>query len=776
VTEQDFVKLIAKEEKLRAEQVQATIELLDDENTVPFIARYRKEVTGELDENQIIAIQDRIRYVRILEDRKQAVIKSIDEQGKLTDELRSQIEAAVKLQEVEDLYLPYKPKKRTRATIAKEKGLEPLAQRMWSQEDITGTPEEIAAAFVDSKKGVKTAEEALAGACDIIAEWVSDDAEVRKIVREKTWDDGILKSQAKDPEKLDVFEMYKDYSEPIKKIVPHRTLAVNRGEKQGFLRVWIDTPVVDIISALEGKFIKERRSIFLKHLQEAIKDSYDRLIAPAIERELFNQITEVADEHAIKVFATNLRNLLLQAPTKGHIIMGIDPGFRSGCKVAVIDETGKFLEGDTIYPHEPKKRWDFSKDQLRTLIQKHKATVIAIGNGTASRETELLAAELIKEMQAASEEIDLRYTIVNEAGASVYSASKLAGEEFPDLEASQRGNISIARRLLDPLAELVKIDPKSIGVGLYQHDVNQTKLAEELDRVVELCVNNVGVNLNTASSALLRHVSGITRSLADNIVRYRDENGRFKSRQELLEVKGLGPKGFAQCAGFLRIPNTEVFFDSTAVHPESYQAAENFLTLVQMRPSEVRGAGKTFREKLRGLNKNVADIAKECGIGLPTLEDIIAALEKPDRDPRDEMSKPIFRSDVLKIEDLAEGMVLKGTVHNVVDFGAFVDIGVKQAGLVHLSQMSYKYIKSPLEVVSAGQVVDVRILKVDVEKGRIGLSMLLEGEKTVPPPKVKRPEQPVKPMQESPRQDRRPSNQPRGTGNTPRFVIDTRKK
>jgi uncharacterized protein len=776
VTEQDFFKLIATEEKIRVEQVQATIELLDDENTVPFIARYRKEVTGGLDENQIIAIQDRIRYLRILEDRKQAVLKSIDEQGKLTDELRSQIEAALKLQEVEDLYLPYKPKKRTRATVAKERGLEPLAQRMWAQEDITGTPEEIAATFVDAEKGVNTAEEALAGACDIIAEWVSDDAEVRKIVREKTWNDGILKSQAKDPEKLDVFEMYKDYSEPVKKIVPHRTLAVNRGEKQGFLKVWIDAPAVDIISGLEGRFIKERRSIFLAHLQAAIKDSYDRLIAPAIERELFNQITEVADEHAIKVFATNLRNLLLQPPTKGHIIMGIDPGFRTGCKVAVIDETGKFLEGDTIYPHEPKKRWDFSKQQLKTLIQKHKATVIAIGNGTASRETEQLAAELIQEMQVESKEIDLRYTIVNEAGASVYSASTLAGEEFPDLEASLRGNISIARRLLDPLAELVKIDPKSIGVGLYQHDVNQTRLAEELDRVVELCVNNVGVNLNTASSALLRHVSGITRSLADNIVRYRDENGRFKSRQELLEVKGMGPKGFMQCAGFLRIPNAEVFFDSTAVHPESYEAAGQFLTLVQMQPNEVRGAGKTFREKLRGLNKNLAEVAKECSIGLPTLEDIIAALEKPDRDPRDEMSKPIFRSDVLKIEDLAEGMVLKGTVHNVVDFGAFVDIGVKQAGLVHLSQMSYKYIKSPLEVVSAGQVVDVRILKVDVEKGRIALSMLLEGEKTVPHPKAKQSERPVKPMQERPRQDRRPANQPRGTGNTPRFVVDKRKK
>jgi len=789
VTEQDFFKLIAEEEKIRLEQVQATIALLDDENTVPFIARYRKEVTGGLDENQIIAIQDRVRYLRTLEERKQTVLKSIEEQGKLTDELRAQIEAAVKLQEVEDLYLPYKPKKRTRATIAKEKGLEPLAQQMWAQQENAGNLEEIAAVFINAEKGVNTAEEALAGARDIIAEWVSDDAEVRKLVREKTWNAGNLRAEAKDPQNVNVYEMYKDYREPLKKIVPHRTLAINRGETEGFLKVLIEAPVPELLADLEHKFVTNPKSIYREQLQLAIKDSYERLVSPAIERELRNQLTEVADAHAIHIFAENLRNLLMQPPTKGHIIMGIDPGLRTGCKVAVIDETGKYLEGETIYPHEPKKRWDFSKEQLKALIQKYKVNVIAIGNGTASRETEQLAAELIQQMEAEAQQngapFDLKYAIVSEAGASVYSASKLAGEEFPDLEAAQRGNISIARRLLDPLAELVKIDPKSIGVGLYQHDVNQTRLGEMLDRVVESCVNNVGVNLNTASPALLRHVAGITRSLADNIVRYRDEHGRFTSRQQVMEVKGMGPKGFTQCAGFLRIPDSAMFFDSTAVHPESYDAAERFLTIAEMKPQEVRGGSKLLREKLKTLKKTLADLAQECGVGLPTLEDIIAAIEKPDRDPRDEMPKPIFRQDILKMEDLKEGMILKGTVRNVVDFGAFVDIGVKQDGLVHLSQMSYKYIKNPLEVTAVGDVIDVRILKVDAEKGRIGLSMLLEGEKQKPQPKPERPPQKEQAPRERDdrqrdhrdRRERKPEKpKTERIGNTPRLVVDTRKK
>jgi len=785
VTEQGFFKLIAEEEKLRVEQVQATIALLDDENTVPFIARYRKEVTGGLDEVKIIAIQDRVRYLRALEERKQTVLKSIEEQGKLTDELRGQIEAALKLQEVEDLYLPYKPKKRTRATIAKEKGLEPLAQRMWAQEDVAGNIEAIAAAFIDAEKGVNTAEEALAGARDIVAEWVSDDAEVRKLVREATWEKGTLRSEAKDSQDVDVYEIYKDYREPLKKIVPHRTLAVNRGEKEEFLKVLVEAPVPELLVDLEHKFITNPKSIFREQLQLAIKDSYERLIAPAIERELRNQITEVADAHAINIFAANLRNLLMQPPTKGYIIMGIDPGLRTGCKVAVIDETGKYLEGETIYPHEPKNRWDYSKDQLKTLVQKYNVNVIAIGNGTASRETEQLVAELIQQMETEAQQngatFDLKYAIVNEAGASVYSASKLAREEFPDLEAAQRGNISIARRLLDPLAELVKIDPKSIGVGLYQHDVNQTRLAGMLDRVVESCVNNVGVNLNTASAALLHYVSGIGRSLAENIVRYRDENGRFMSRQQLMEVKGMGPKGFTQCAGFLRIPDSDIFFDSTAIHPESYEAAERFLTIAEMKPQEVRGHGKLLREKLQALKKTLTDLAQECGIGLPTLEDIVAAMEKPDRDPRDEMPKPILRQDILKMEDLKEGMILKGTVRNVVDFGAFVDIGVKQDGLVHLSQMAYKYIKSPLEVAAVGDVIDVRILKVEPEKGRIGLSMLLEGDRPKPQPKPERPPESERPRREDKpprdRRERKPEKpKPERIGNTPRLVVDTRKK
>lgn len=786
MTEQDFFKLISTEEKIRVEQVQATIALLDDENTVPFIARYRKEVTGGLDENQIIAIQDRVRYLRALEERKETVLKSIEEQGKLTDELRAQITAAVKLQEVEDLYLPYKPKKRTRATIAKEKGLEPLAQQMWAQKENAGNLEAIAAAYINAEKGVNRAEEALAGARDIIAEWVSDDAEVRKLVRERTWDAGTLRSEAKDEKNLDVFEMYKDFREPLKKVVPHRTLAINRGETEGFLKVLVEAPVPELLADLEHKFITNPKSIYREQLQLAIKDSYERLVSPAIERELRNQLTEVADAHAINIFATNLRNLLLQPPTKGHIIMGIDPGLRTGCKVAVIDETGKYLEGDTIYPHEPKNRWDYSKDQLKALIKKYQVTVIAIGNGTASRETEQLAAELIQQMEAEAQQngatLDLKYAIVSEAGASVYSASKIAGEEFPDLEASQRGNISIARRLLDPLAELVKIDPKAIGVGLYQHDVNQTRLGEMLDRVVELCVNNVGVNLNTASAALLRHVAGITRTVADNIVRYRDENGRFRSREQLHEVKGMGPKAFTQSAGFLRIPDSDVFFDSTAIHPESYQAAERFLTITTIKPQEARGNSKILRERLQALKKSLTELAQECQVGVPTLEDIIAAIEKPDRDPRDEMPKPIFRQDVLKMEDLKEGMILKGTVRNVVDFGAFVDIGVKQDGLVHLSQMSYKYVKTPLEVAAVGDVIDVRIIKVDTEKGRIALSMLLEGDRPKPDAKAEHPPQVDR---RPPRDDKRPRDQrerkfekpkPERIGNTPRIVIDTRKK
>ncbi|MFQ5633326.1 MAG: helix-hairpin-helix domain-containing protein, partial [bacterium] len=536
-------------------------------------------------------------------------------------------------------------------------------------------PEEIAAEFIDEEKKVSSAEEALAGAQDIIAEWVSDDADVRKVVREKTWHRGLLISEAKDAENVDVYEIYANYNEPIKKIVPYRTLAMNRGEREGFLKVKIDAPVEVIIPILERRFLANDACIFLEHLRAAIKEGYERLVAPAIERELRNKMTEAADEHAIHVFAENLYNLLLQSPVKGHIIMGIDPGFRSGCKVAVIDSTGKYIEGETIYPHAPQKRWDYAKQQVRTLIEKHAVTTVAIGNGTASRETEQLVAEIIAEIP----EQNVQYAIVNEAGASVYSASPLAKKEFPDLAAAQRGNISIARRLLDPLSELVKIDPKSIGVGLYQHDVNQTNLATALDRVVESAVNSVGVNLNTASPALLKYVAGVNSTIANNITAYRDEHGGFRNRQELMEVKGMGPKAFTQCAGFLRIPDSEIFFDSTAIHPESYEAAKNLLNTLAISQEEARTSGHLLKSKLK--DKNISALANEINIGLPTLQDIIDAIEKPDRDPRDDMPKPIFRNDVLKMDDLQPGMILKGTVRNVVDFGAFVDIGVKQRAL-----------------------------------------------------------------------------------------------
>ncbi len=722
MTEQDFHKLVAEELKIRPDQVEKTIELLDTDNTVPFIARYRKEVTGGLDEEVIRAIEDRMRYLRILEDRKQSVLKSIEEQGKLSDDLRERILAATKLQEVEDLYLPYKPKRRTRATIAKEKGLEPLAERIWQQQDEAGDIMAIAAEFIDEEKGVGSEIEALGGARDIIAERVSDDADVRKLVREKTWHQGDLVSEARDPENVAVYEIYAEYREPLKKIVPYRVLAINRGEREGYLKVKIDAPADDIIMSLEKRFVSNPASIFSEELKKAVADGYTRLIAPAIERELRSQLTETADEHAIGIFAANLHNLLMQPPLKGHIIMGIDPGYRTGCKVAVIDETGKYLDGCTIYPHPPQNRWDYAKIQVKKLVEEYGVTTIAIGNGTASRETEQLAAEIISEMPDSA----LQYTIVNEAGASVYSASPLAKKEFPDLDAAQRGNISIARRLLDPLSELVKIDPKSIGVGLYQHDVNQVNLATALDRVVESAVNNVGVNLNTASPALLQYVAGLRRSIAENIVSYREEHGRFTNRMQLHEVKGMGPKAFTQCAGFLRIPDGDVFFDSTAIHPESYDAAEKLLEVLQFDPGEARKQGHVLRLKLKSAGTTLPELADKLDVGLPTLEDIIAAIEKPDRDPRDDMPKPVFRNDVLKMEDLQPGMRMKGTVRNVVDFGAFVDIGVKQDGLVHIYKLAKKYVKNPLDAVRVGDTVEVKILSIDIDRGRIGLSMILD--------------------------------------------------
>jgi len=714
--------LIAEELNLQYHQVKNTIELLDDENTVPFIARYRKEITGSLDEVAIRAIEDRIRYLRNLEERKQTVLKSIEEQGKLTPELAEKIKAATKLQEVEDLYLPYKPKKRTRATIAKERGLEPLAQLILAQELEEGDPLEYAAQFVDEEKGVPDAASALAGARDIVAEVVSDDAEVRKYVREYARKNGLMLSDARDSEDVAEYEMYAEYSEPVKSIPPHRILAMNRGERENKLRVKIELTVEEVVAELIRMYLKNEKCIFTDDLKKAVDDSYHRLVFPAIEREIRSELTEKADEHAIEVFVRNLRALLMAPPIRNRIILGIDPGFRTGCKVAVIDTTGKYLEGITIYPHEPQNRWEEAKADISELIEKYQVNIIAIGNGTASRETEKLVAEIIGEF----DDREIVYAIVNEAGASVYSASPVAKNEFPDLDASMRGNISIARRLLDPLSELVKIDPKSIGVGLYQHDVNQTRLGEALDRVVESCVNQVGVDLNTASSSLLKYVAGVNKRVAENIVKYRDEHGRFRSREELKKVKGLGETAFVQAAGFLRIPDADLFYDSTAIHPESYPATEQLLNYLNLSIDKVRENGALIRLMLRNSKRSVSEIASEVGTGFETLNDILDCLEKPNRDPRDEMPKQILRSDVLTMEDLVEGMVLKGTVRNVVDFGAFVDIGVKQDGLVHRSQMAKRYVKNPMDLLSVGDVIDVKVLNIDIARGRIALSMILD--------------------------------------------------
>ncbi len=721
MNELDMIRLIADELNLKAFQVQNTIELLDSGNTVPFIARYRKEATGSLDENQIRAIQDRIQYLRTLEARKETILKSIEEQGKLTPELKAKIEKATKLQEVEDLYLPYKPKKRTRATVAKEKGLEPLAEMILKQEITEGAPEEFAVKFVNDEKEVRTVEEALQGARDIVAEVVSDDADVRKAIREATFKTGLLQSEKKHAEGRTPYEMYYEYSEPIKSIPPHRVLAINRGENEGVLKVSVEVETPQMIALIEALYIKNEKSIFIDHLRKAIEDSYQRLIFPSIQREVRAALTEKADEHAIGIFAKNLKNLLLQPPVRGKVIMGIDPGFRTGSKVAVIDPTGKYLEGTTIYPHPPQNDYIKAKSTVRELINRYDVDVIAIGNGTASRETEMMVAELIREMK---DERKVEYVIVNEAGASVYSASKVAQEEFPELEASMRGNISIARRLLDPLAELVKIDPKSIGVGLYQHDVNQKRLAEALHQVVESAVNMVGVNLNTASASLLKYISGLTSRTANNIVKHRDAHGPFRNREELKQVDGIGEIAFQQAAGFLRIPDGDNPLDNTSIHPESYEATRKLLEKFGI--EDVRLGGKLLRKKIKESNIDLQALLDELGIGEPTFNDILDNLEKPGLDPRDEMPKPIFKSDVLKMEDLREGMVLKGTVRNVVDFGAFVDIGVKQDGLVHVSQMAKKYVKNPLEVVAVGDVIDVKVVSIDLERGRIGLSMVID--------------------------------------------------
>ncbi|MCB5558387.1 Tex family protein [Anaerosalibacter bizertensis] len=697
----DISSILMKEFKLKSFQVNNTIRLIDEGNTIPFIARYRKEQTGELNDIVLRELNDRLNYLRNLENRQDEVIRLIEEQGKLTDDLKKEILNADTLQRVEDLYRPYKKKRRTRATKAKEKGLEPLANIIIDEEIEEGSLEKIASPFIDIEKGVESTEEAYNGAMDIIAEIVSDNAKFRKIIRKIFFEKGILKSEVVDSKESTVYEMYYSYNEKVKTIPNHRILAINRGEKEKVLRVKILVSDEEILNILKGEMIKNNRAITTEYLEMAIEDGYKRLIFPSIEREVRGALTERAEEEGIKVFSTNLKPLLMQPPIKNKVVMGVDPGFRTGCKVAVVDGTGKLLETTVVYPTEPQNQVEKTKTELKRLINKHNVDIIAIGNGTASRETEQVVVEMLKEL----ENKDVSYIIVSEAGASVYSASKIANEEFPGMDVSLRGAISIARRLQDPLAELVKIEPKHIGIGQYQHDLNQTKLNEALSGVVESSVNTVGVDLNTASTSLLKYVSGISNRVAENIVDYRDENGIFKNRKELLKVKGLGEKTFIQCAGFLRIPEGENPLDNTAVHPESYDIAEKILEWDALD------------------SVNLDSLAEELDVGIPTLKDIIEEIKKPGRDPRENMPKPIFRTDVLNIEDLKPDMVLTGTVRNVVDFGAFVDIGVKQDGLVHISKLSDKFVKHPMEVVKIGDIVQVRVLDIDISKGKISLSM-----------------------------------------------------
>lgn len=712
----DIVAQLIREFDLKPYQVQNTIKLVDEGCTIPFIARYRKEQTGELNDQVLRELYDRLVYLRNLESRKEEVRRLIEEQEKLTDEISSALEACTSMQEVDDIYRPFKPKRRTRASIAREKGLEPLAEIILGQNIFSGDIIEIAQSYIDPEKGVNSADDALAGAMDIIAEDVSDDAEIRKNVRQLFFKHGVLVSRAA-KEEDSVYRMYYDFREPISRIARHRVLAVNRGEKEGFLQVKIEVPEELIIEFLLAKTVRKKISITSEFVVKAVEDSYKRLISPSVENEVRNELTELAGEQAIKVFAENLRNLLLQPPVKGRVVLGLDPAYRTGCKLAVVDDTGKVLATDVIYPTPPQNRVEDAERILLHLIEKYKVDIVSIGNGTASRESEIFTAGVLKKLDRR-----VYYMVVSEAGASVYSASKLGAEEFPDFDVSLRSAISIARRLQDPLAELVKIDPKAIGVGQYQHDMNQKRLSETLKGVVEDCVNSVGVDLNTASPALLSYISGINAAVAKNIVDYRENFGRFTSRQELKKVKKLGEKTFEQCAGFLRIPEGQNILDNTSVHPESYDAAAKLLKLTSYSLDDVKNG------KLDGLEKEVRkrgieSVASAIGVGVPTLRDIINELQKPGRDPRDELPKPILMTDVLSIDDLKPGMVLTGTVRNVADFGAFVDVGVHQDGLVHISELSDKYVRNPMDVVSVGDIVKVRVLAVDVERKRISLSM-----------------------------------------------------
>ena len=708
--------VIAHELGVKEFQVQNTIKLIDDGNTIPFIARYRKEATGGLSDEVLRNLNDRLTYLRNLNKRKEEISKSIEEQGKMTDELKIQIENAIILSEVEDIYRPYKQKKRTRASIAKEKGLEPLATIIYLQTDKRPVLE-IAKEFINEEKGVNNEEEALTGAKDIIAENISDVAEYRKRIKQMCYREGLIKTKATNDEEKSSYEMYYDFSEKINRIPTHRILAINRGEKEDFLKVKLEKPEDTIINYIENDIIKGNTE-FTDILKETINDSFKRLIEPSIDREIRSDLTEKAEEQAIKVFGKNAKQLLLGSPIKGQTVMGFDPAYRTGCKIAVIDETGKVLDTATIYPTAPQNDVENSKKTLLDLIKKDNINIIAIGNGTASRESEQFVSDVIKEASK-----DVNYAIVSEAGASVYSASKLATEEYPDINVSIRGAISIARRLQDPLAELVKIDPKSIGVGQYQHDVNQKRLSESLSGVVEDSVNSVGVDVNTATPSLLTYVSGLNNSISKNIVKYRDENGKFKNRKELLKVAKLGKSAYEQCAGFIRIYDGDNPLEVTAVHPESYEIAENLLKEIGCKKQDLRDKEglKTIKEKLA--NINIKETSKRLNTSEITLKDIIEELSKPGRDPREDMPKQILRSDVLKFEDLKEGMILNGTVRNVIDFGAFVDIGVKHDGLVHISEMSNNYVKNPSEIVSVGDIVKVKVIGIDNEKQKVKLSM-----------------------------------------------------
>ena len=712
-------KKIAEELNIRESQVEATVKLIDDGNTIPFIARYRKEVTGNLSDEILRDLGERLTYLRNLEKRKEEIIRLIDEQGKLTDELTVKIASTMVLSELEDIYRPYRPKKRTKATIAKEKGLEPLANIIYLQKEKRDIYE-IAKEFVNEEKGIETPELAIQGAQDIIAENIADNADYRKKIKSFCFREAVITTKASKEEKSP-YEMYYDYKEPILKIPSHRILAINRGEKEEFLKVKIEKPDEKILDYLKKQIIIDYKSQFNEILSVAIEDSYKRLIEPSIDREIRNDLTERSEEKAIKVFGKNAKQLLLQPPIKGMTVMGFDPAYRTGCKIAVIDHTGKLLATTTVYPTEPQNDVDGAKKELKQLIDKFNINMIAIGNGTASRESETFVSNMIKEIDK-----EIYYAIVSEAGASVYSASKLATEEYPDINVSLRGAISIARRLQDPLSELVKIDPKAIGVGQYQHDVNQKKLSESLTGVVEDAVNSVGVDINTATPSLLSYVSGINNTIAKNIVKYRDENGEIKQRKDLLKVPKLGQAAFKQCAGFIRVFDGKNPLEITAVHPESYSVAEKLLTNLGFSVENIKEKSKLEEIKTALSKVNVEKMSEELEVGPLTLKDIIEELSKPGRDPREDMPKPILRSDVLKLEDLKEGMVLTGTVRNVIDFGAFVDIGVHEDGLVHISRLTRrKFVKHPLEVVSVGDIVEVKVIHVDAAKKRIGLSMIL---------------------------------------------------